>query len=118
MKKVLTASFVVLAVGVCAFLLSAPASAQQSTPPSPTAMAQDQPAAPPQASPADAESKTFTGKIVKHGDKLVLTDATGKAVYQLDDQTKAKEFLNKNVKVTGVLDGATTTIHVSAIDPV
>jgi len=80
-------------------------------------MAQDQPA-PPQASPADAESKTFTGKIVKQGDKLVLTDATGKAVYQLDDQTKASTFLNKNVKVTGTLDGSTTTIHVSAIDPV
>jgi uncharacterized protein YxjI len=81
-------------------------------------MSQDQ-AVPPQAAPSDPSgSKTFTGKIIKSGDKLVLTDATGKQVYQLDDQIKAKEFLNKNVKVTGILDGSTAMIHVTAIDPV
>lgn len=116
MKKVVTASAVVFALALSTFLLSALANAQdQSTP---TAMAQDQ-SAPPQANPADpADSKTFTGKIVKSGNKLVLSDATEKKVYQLDDQIKAKEFLNKNVKVTGNLDGSTSTIHVSSIDPV
>jgi hypothetical protein len=79
-------------------------------------VAQDQ-SAPPQANPPDPiESNTFTGKIVKHADKLVLTDTTGKTVYQLDDQIKAKEFLNRSVKVTGVLDSWTNVIHVSAID--
>ena len=63
-------------------------------------------------------AKTFTGKIVKAGDKLVLTDTASKTSYQLDDQQKAQDFLNKNVKVTGVLDASTGTIRVSAIEPV
>lgn len=116
MKNVVTTTLVVSAVALSTFLLSAPAGAQDHS--SPTAMAQDQ-SAPPQANQTDpADSKTFTGKIVKSGDKLVLSDATGKNVYQLDDQVKAKEFLNKNVKVTGNLDSSTGMIHVSSIDPV
>ena len=68
--------------------------------------------------PANADSeKTFSGKIVKTGGKLVLTTAD-KTTYQIDDQQKAQDFLNKSVKVTGVLDAATGTIRVSAIDPV
>lgn len=62
--------------------------------------------------------KTFTGKITKSGDKFVLTDSASKTSYQLDDQQKATSFLNKNVKVTGVLDAATGTIRVTSIDPV
>jgi len=65
-----------------------------------------------------ASMKTFSGKIVKSGDKLVLTDANSKTTYQLDDQQKAQSFLNKSVKVTGVLDASTGMIRVSAIDPV
>jgi hypothetical protein len=116
MKKVVAASAVVFALALSAFLLSALASVQvQSTP---TAMAQDQ-SAPPPANPADpADSRTFTGKIVKSGDKLVLSDPTDQKVYQLDDQVKAKEFLNKSVRVTGNLDGSTSMIHVTSIDPV
>lgn len=64
-----------------------------------------------------AAQKTFTGKIVKAGDKLVLTDTASKTSYQLDDQPKAQAFLNKNVKVSGVLDASTGTIRVSAIEP-
>lgn len=66
---------------------------------------------------AKAEPKAFSGKIVKAGDKLVLTDSTGAVTYQLDDQQKAKEFLGKNVKVTGVLDPATGTIRITTIEP-
>ena len=65
-----------------------------------------------------AAVKTFSGKIVKSGNKLVLADAYNKTTYQLDDQQKAQDFLNKNVKVNGVLDPATGTIRVTAIDPV
>ncbi len=64
-----------------------------------------------------ASEKTFEGKVVKSGNKLVLTAADGKTTYQLDDQQKAQDFLNKSVKVTGVLDASTGTIHVSAIGP-
>jgi hypothetical protein len=61
--------------------------------------------------------KTFSGKIMKSGDRLVLADAANKTTYQLDDQQKAQDFLNKSVKVTGVLDASTGTIRVSAIEP-
>lgn len=64
-----------------------------------------------------AETKTFTGMIVESGDKLVLADAENGTIYQLDDQQKAQEFLNKDVKVVGVLDAATGMIRVSAIEP-
>ena len=66
----------------------------------------------------NTSQKTFTGTIVKSGNKLVLTDGVSKTSYQLDDQQKAQDFVNKNVKVTGVLDPATGTIRVTAIDPV
>jgi hypothetical protein len=69
--------------------------------------------------PTDAQNtasqKTFSGKIMKSGSKLILSSAG--TTYQLDDQQKAQDFVNKNVKVTGVLDSATGTIRVSAIDP-
>lgn len=82
----------------------------------PQVWAQEQPA--PQPGNPAAETKTFTGKIVRAGDKFVLSDAQGKMTYQLDDQQKAQEFVNKNVKVTGVLDPSTGMIRVSAIGPV
>ena len=66
----------------------------------------------------DMHEKTFTGVIVKSGDKVVLLDTISRTSYQLDDQQKAKSFLNKNVRVTGVLNPSTGTIHVSAIEPV
>jgi hypothetical protein len=64
-----------------------------------------------------ASEKTFNGTIVKSGDKLVLTAADNKTTFQLDDQQKAQGYLNKSVKVTGVLDASTGTIRVKAIDP-
>jgi hypothetical protein len=79
---------------------------------------QQQPMQPDDRNAANAASeKTFSGKIVKSGNKLVLTAADSRTTYQLDDQLKAQDFLNKNVKVTGVLDASTGTIRVSAIEP-
>jgi len=54
---------------------------------------------------------------VKSGDKLVLTDISNKTTYQLDDQQEAEDFLNRSVRVAGVLDASTGTIRVSAIEP-
>jgi hypothetical protein len=64
-----------------------------------------------------ASVKTFSGKIMKSGNKLILMDADAQTTYLLDDQQKAQPFLNKNVTVTGVLDASTGTIRVSAIKP-
>ena len=80
--------------------------------------AQQQPMQPDNQTPATAASeKTFSGKIVKSEGKLVLK-AADDTTYQIDNQQKAKEFLNKSVKVTGVLDAETGTIRVTAIDPI
>lgn len=62
-------------------------------------------------------TKTFSGKIMKSGDKLVLQDSVGDSTYQLDDQQKAKAFQGKNVKVTGTVDSVTDTIHIAEIQP-
>lgn len=78
--------------------------------------AQDQMQQPDNQKPA-AETKTFAGKIVKAGNVLVLSDEEGKTTYKLDDQQKAKEFVNKDVKVTGVLDNTTGMIRVTTIEP-
>jgi hypothetical protein len=79
--------------------------------------AQEQAMQQPDAQKPMPETKTFAGKIVKHGNLLVLSDAEGKTTYKLDDQQKAKEFVNKDVKVTGVLDDSTGMIRVTAIEP-
>jgi Protein of unknown function (DUF5818) len=65
-----------------------------------------------------ASEKTFKGTIVQSGGKLVLTATDSTTTYQLDDQQTAQGFLNKSIKVTGVLDASTGTIRVRAIDPV
>ncbi|MFY9908033.1 MAG: DUF5818 domain-containing protein [Terriglobales bacterium] len=60
---------------------------------------------------------TFQGRIVKSGSRLVLT-GTDDTTYQLDNQQKAHNFLNQQVKITGILDATTGTIRINAIDPV
>lgn len=61
------------------------------------------------------DAKTCTLGCVKGGSSFVLYDASKKAVYQLDDQTKPQAFAGQKVKVTGTLDQATKTIHVTDI---
>jgi len=45
----------------------------------------------------DVTENGFTGVIIKTGEKLVLLDTNSKTSYQLDDQEKAQDFVNKNV---------------------
>src|SRR6266446_8677830 len=56
-----------------------------------------------------------TKNCVKMGGKYVLYDAAKKAVYELDDQQKPEALAGQRVKVTGTLDSATKTIHVTDI---
>ena len=60
-------------------------------------------------------SQEFQGTIEKTGTKYVLEDKASGARYQLSNQDKAKQFVDKDVKVTGTLDPSTNTIDVSAI---
>ena len=64
-----------------------------------------------------AVKKACTEACVKAGGKYVLYNATRKATYKLDDQTKPADFAGQKVKVTGTYDAATKTIHVTAIKP-
>jgi hypothetical protein len=121
MRKIqfaLTMMLPVMGLTAALCLASQPALAQSASDPSRNPATQHQPMPPDNQYPANAASaKTFSGKIVKSDGKLVLK-AADKTTYQIDDQQKAQDFLNKNVKVTGVLDAATGTIRVTAIDPV
>jgi len=64
----------------------------------------------------DPMAKTMCSKnCVKMGGKYVLFDAASKTTYELDDQTKSEQFAGQAVKVTGTLDKATKTIHVTSI---
>ena len=88
---------------------------------------QDQPAPPPsndsqtQTTPApdtstDAQTQTsFSGTVVKVAKHYALK--TGSMTYQLDDQTKAKQFAGKQVNVSGTLDKSTSMIRVTDIQP-
>jgi len=60
--------------------------------------------------------KKCTEDCVKMGGKYVLYNPATKKVYPLDDQTKPQRFAGEKVKVTGALDKASGTIHVTNIE--
>ena len=108
----------VMALTAALCFLSHPMLAQSAPDSSGNTTTQQQPMQPDDQNAVNtASEKTFSGKIVKSGNKLVLAAADSKTTYQLDDQQKAHDFVNKNVKVTGALDASTGTIRVSAIEP-
>lgn len=55
--------------------------------------------------------QTFSGTVVKSGDKYVLKDDAGK-VYDIDHQDQVKKFEGKRVRVQGTLDSTGTKIIV------
>ena len=136
MKKTLTV--VAILALVATMLPAAFAQTSDQTSPSSSAPAASSPAASPSASPAQTSpaqtspstsdqsgaaqgsapgssqaAESYTGTVVKSGDKYVLKTDTG--TYQIDDQDKAKQFEGKQVKVSGNLDKATSTLHVTDI---
>jgi hypothetical protein len=112
----------------------APASAQDpaqtpsATPQEPAAGTATDPAAgaqqnEPQMPAAGADAKTqdaraFTGKIVRQNGRIVLMDPVTKTTYRIDDASKVKVYMGKEVKVTGTLDMSSNTIHVTGIETV
>jgi hypothetical protein len=62
-------------------------------------------------------SQIFVGKVAKSkaGDLLLKGDAG--MSYKLDSIDQATPFVGKKVKVTGTLDAATNTIHITTIEP-
>jgi len=97
-----------------------PTARPQQDPHEPAASSQQQnepqmPAAGTDAQTQDA--KSFSGRITKENGKIVLKDPVTKTSYQIDDVSKAKPYMGKQVKVTGKLDMSSNTIHVDSIEP-
>ena len=57
-----------------------------------------------QAQSDSASGQSFTGTIVKQGDKYMLQDAASGTTYDIDHQDEVKKFEGKKVKVHGTLD--------------
>jgi hypothetical protein len=72
-----------------------------------------------QQQPDKQTGQTFVGQVVKakNGQYALLTDKQAGKGFYLDDQERAKQYDGKNVKVTGTLDVASSTIHVADIQP-
>jgi hypothetical protein len=68
--------------------------------------------APPQQQPP---LQTFVGTIVKDGSRYVL-QASGKNVYPLDDQDKARQYEGKQVRIAGILDAHENSLHIASIE--
>lgn len=123
MKRIQCAS--VLGTLVLLLSLSLPLSAQQNTPSQPTDPTAQQPAQPPSASQtpdsrqtpgtapqaAPVDSQTFTGTIMKTGDKYVLQDTASGTTYDIDHQDQVKQYDGKKVRVHGTLDPSGKLIH-------
>jgi len=62
-------------------------------------------AAPESGSKADSstDTQTFSGTVVKQGDKYMLKDDSGK-MYDIDHQSDVAKFEGKRVRVEGTLD--------------
>lgn len=112
MKKNLS----LLATLALAAALSPAAFAQQNQTAQPSPNAPQTQTTPAPDTSADTQGpKSFSGTVVKMQKQYVLKTDT--ATYQLDDQTKAKQFSGKQVTVSGTLDQSTSMIRVSDIQP-
>jgi hypothetical protein len=95
-----------------------PMPSTQTTPPPQQQPDQQAPSAPVNGQQDDAHktpaAQAFSGTIMKSGDTYVLKTADN-MTYQLDDQSRAKQFEGKQVQVTGSLDSTNNTIKVQDI---
>lgn len=95
----------------------APATPHQMDPASAQQQQQNEAQMPSSGDTTTHEAKAFSGRIVKENGELVLKDPVTKVSYKLDDPAKAKQYVGKQVKVTGKLDMNSNTIQVASIEP-
>jgi outer membrane biosynthesis protein TonB len=88
---------------------STPEQAQQPTPTPQTERTPDQTGAKPDSATA---AQSFTGTVVKQGEKYVLQDADTGNIYDIDHQDEVAKFEGKRVKVKGTLDASGKMIHI------
>ena len=60
-------------------------------------------------------TQSFTGKIIRDGNKYVLKVASN-ITYDLQEQAGVNQYENQSVKVVGDLDKSTNTIRVAKIE--
>jgi len=58
-----------------------------------------------------AGAQSFTGTIVKSGDKWMFQDAASSNTYDIDHQDQVQKFEGKKVTVHGTLDASAKMIH-------
>lgn len=63
------------------------------------------------------DALAFTGRIVEQNGELVLNDPVTKVSYQMDDPSKAKPYIGKQVKIIGRFGMKKNTIHIDSIEP-
>ena len=121
-KHIKAALPMLMAAALCASTAVLPAQTQAAPP-------QDQQSPPPQTQQApqtqqpedQQQAKTFAGKIMKlqNGNYALITGQTPQGQpsgHFLDNQDEAKKYEGKQVTVTGTLEMASNTIHVTKIE--
>jgi hypothetical protein len=116
------------AVMLVAFGLSSSVKAQEAAgqggsagQPESSARQQSRPGQDPKASLGDAQTLdalAFAGRLVKENGRILLKDAVTKMSYQLDDQSRVRPYIGKQVKVVGKLDLDSNMIHIDRIEPI
>jgi hypothetical protein len=96
-----------------------PASTPEQAPPTTPPQTQQSPnpdqsgqAAPDSKSDTATGVQSFTGTVVKSGDKYVFQDAASGNTYDIDHQDEVQKFEGKRVKVHGTLDASGKMIHI------
>ena len=102
--SVLALALSVLSVGPVYAQESHTAKSDQPTPPSH------------QSNMQQPEAKAFTGTIVKDGKNFMLKDTASDVSYKVDDDSKVKDYVGKQVKITGTLDSSSNVIHIDSIE--
>lgn len=132
MKDILFRLLVAAALTLAALALSSPTHGQQTNEdtiptnsrpqehaqqPSPSSKAQRL-SSRTQSSPGDQtqDELVFTGRIEPEKGALVLKDPITQLSYQLDDQTRARKFIGKQVKIKGKLEMMSNTIQINSIE--
>ena len=120
-------------LGALALLLSAAISLNAQTPQTPqTQQPEPQSQQPSQQAPPDQSGQenpdtqaqplqregvqTFTGTIVKSGNKYMFQDAASDNTYDIDHQDAVQKFEGKKVTVHGTLDANSKMIHIKSPD--
>lgn len=57
----------------------------------------------------------YWAHFAKPPSKFVLYDAATKTTYQLDDQNLAQPYVGETVQITGTLNAANKTIHITGV---